>query len=110
MPLSPLLFQVDHAANCSGTADAPFRLHHEGVCNATCDDGSAVRALALAVTTSGRSGAYETRVDTRARKNDTPKVIASKSTPQLMAKSRRTICSLAYRSDVTPKLIALKTR
>ena len=27
------------------------------------------RALALAVTTSGRSGAYEARVDTRARKN-----------------------------------------
>ena len=68
------------------------------------------RALALAVTTSGRSGAYEARVDTRARKNrhadgnsikkhsiiddfaskfnhekiDTPKLIASKSTPKSM--------------------------
>ena len=39
----------------------------------------------------------------------TPKVIASKSTPKLMAKSRRTICPLAYRSDDTPKLIALKS-
>ena len=42
-------------------------------------------------------------------KIDTPKVIASKSTPKLMAKSRRTICSPAYRSDDTPKLIALKS-
>ena len=42
-------------------------------------------------------------------KIDTAKVIATKSTPKLMAKSKRTICPLAYQSDDTPKLIASKS-
>ena len=61
-------------------------------------ENSPRRALALAVTTSGRCGAYETRVDTRARKNDTPKVIASKSTPKSMIFSRNSSRNLATKN------------